>query len=862
MKKLGSLAVIAAWLLTAPFLRAAPGDELPCVLPNGMTGVCTSFNGYANNTPFMSVPELVGQWDVRIGQVDYSKPGRPVVMHKCGAHQEMTLVTDPDEQLNLCADHLMDNMFETGNLGAITYRARDAVDMDNGYATFTADLNVTGRQTIHLIVSDSVVRYPAAPSWSMPDGDQHDLVNHGFSINFGRGGWGNGYVMSVEEHHLGREDAGVRQGDGDLVCAGVDDRRCKVEVRFDRTGVQVTVAGHAYPRYAFEVPMPFDTGSLALVRQQYNPTKDCVPGDPVHKTDCPGFQDIWLDDGPWPDGRINPDARIPEPGSLYPGTFYMGYDTTHWDNLGFKSSRVQPRAVASTPQKTIYEVTSIHAEPGYQSTPVTLNHPTGGAGRLVFSANGWDETSQVRVNGGTWRNLPATGHQWRTKVIDGIAVNRGANLVEFRSTRAQSVCCPPNGGWGFNAHRIDLEVAGVQAPSVSITGLNVANITATTARVSFNTSAAATSVLDYGTSSSYGRQASHPTLMTTHVYDLTGLQPNTMHHYRVLATGNDGAAAFTGDLMFTTTAGGGSGGLGDMNGDGLVNVTDLSLFLGRWNSTDPVADFNDDNTVGVADLSILLANWTPASASTQAFGASAPANRLSASLRLIPRARKTTVDPLTVDVFLDSLQSVNVVQASLLYPSDKLTLSGIDSSASAFTIGAREETGTGTLTLVRGSQKPLAGRLKIATLSFQSHGAGQDDTDVHGHGAPGLAPTAGVFPVVFSRSSVALRTADAANVLFKADGLDLSDRIASQTLLSPMPADGINDQIIFEAEVVQITVVDVNGKKVYEAESLAGASLSWNGRDEDGRPLPSGLYIVKTRKAGGATAYRKIVVAK
>jgi len=279
--------------------------------------------------------------------------------------------------------------------------------------------------------------------------------------------------------------------------------------------------------------------------------------------------------------------------------------------------------------------------------------------------------------------------------------------------------------------------------------------------------------------------------------------------------------------------------------------------------------------VGVADLSILLAHWTPAGASPQAFGAPAQSSRLAASLRLIPRARKTTADPVAVDVFLDSLQPVNAVQVSLLFPSDKLTLLSIDSSASAFTIGAREETAPGTLTLVRGSQKPLSGRLKIATLFFESHASGSTNTDTHGHGAarrspsfaawdgaPGLAPAPGVSPVIFSRSSVALRAADGINVLAKADGMDLSDRLASQILLSPVPADGVNDQIIFDADVFQVTILDVNGKKVYEAESLAGTSLSWNGRDEQGHALPSGLYIVKTRKTGGETAYQKIVLAK
>jgi len=68
--------------------------------------------------------------------------------------------------------------------------------------------------------------------------------------------------------------------------------------------------------------------------------------------------------------------------------------------------------------------------------------------------------------------------------------------------------------------------------------------------------------------------------------------------------------------------------------------------------------------------------------------------------------------------------------------------------------------------------------------------------------------------------------------------------------------------VIFDADVVQVTIVDVNGKKVYEAESLGGASLSWSGRNERGRMMSSGLYIAELRTREGATRYQKFVIAK
>lgn len=50
--------------------------------------------------------------------------------------------------------------------------------------------------------------------------------------------------------------------------------------------------------------------------------------------------------------------------------------------------------------------------------------------------------------------------------------------------------------------------------------------------------------------------------------------------------------------------------IGDINGDGIVNVLDLLLLLADWGKTDSPADLNSDGIVNVTDLLILLANWS------------------------------------------------------------------------------------------------------------------------------------------------------------------------------------------------------------------------------------------------------------
>ena len=48
----------------------------------------------------------------------------------------------------------------------------------------------------------------------------------------------------------------------------------------------------------------------------------------------------------------------------------------------------------------------------------------------------------------------------------------------------------------------------------------------------------------------------------------------------------------------------------DLNGDGLVNLTDFSILLYYWSTDDDCADQNDDGTVDLTDFSIMMFYWT------------------------------------------------------------------------------------------------------------------------------------------------------------------------------------------------------------------------------------------------------------
>jgi subtilisin family serine protease len=49
--------------------------------------------------------------------------------------------------------------------------------------------------------------------------------------------------------------------------------------------------------------------------------------------------------------------------------------------------------------------------------------------------------------------------------------------------------------------------------------------------------------------------------------------------------------------------------LGDINLDGMTDITDLVMLLGSWGESAAMADVNNDGIVNISDLLILLANW-------------------------------------------------------------------------------------------------------------------------------------------------------------------------------------------------------------------------------------------------------------
>lgn len=72
-----------------------------------------------------------------------------------------------------------------------------------------------------------------------------------------------------------------------------------------------------------------------------------------------------------------------------------------------------------------------------------------------------------------------------------------------------------------------------------------------------------------------------------------------------------GGACDAGADEFTASSSGGGGTTkaGDFNGDGVVNIYDLGIFLSKWNTSTTAQDLNSDGVVNIFDLGIFLSHY-------------------------------------------------------------------------------------------------------------------------------------------------------------------------------------------------------------------------------------------------------------
>jgi chitodextrinase len=90
-------------------------------------------------------------------------------------------------------------------------------------------------------------------------------------------------------------------------------------------------------------------------------------------------------------------------------------------------------------------------------------------------------------------------------------------------------------------------------PALTISGVQAATPTTTGFQVSWSTSLAANSTVDYGTTASYGSStATNSSMVTSHQVAVAGLSAGTLYHFRVKSTDAANANAASPDMTFAT----------------------------------------------------------------------------------------------------------------------------------------------------------------------------------------------------------------------------------------------------------------------------------------------------------------------
>ncbi|MBI5099602.1 MAG: right-handed parallel beta-helix repeat-containing protein [Nitrospirae bacterium] len=87
----------------------------------------------------------------------------------------------------------------------------------------------------------------------------------------------------------------------------------------------------------------------------------------------------------------------------------------------------------------------------------------------------------------------------------------------------------------------------------AISNIAVTNITSGSATITWTTDQQADSLVEYGTTTSYGSSSSGASMTTSHSITLTNLTSGTLYHFKVTSTNTYGISSSSGDNTFTTS---------------------------------------------------------------------------------------------------------------------------------------------------------------------------------------------------------------------------------------------------------------------------------------------------------------------
>jgi len=179
----------------------------------------------------------------------------------------------------------------------------------------------------------------------------------------------------------------------------------------------------------------------------------------------------------------------------------------------------------------------------WKSSP-TLGHV---CGTVTCKSDGtWADGATVTINGPTNRGMRADG----TGFYAFIDLPPGTYVVTARQGSTLKATYTINVSAGVMTRK-DLAVGDTTPTTIS--GIQLSNVTISSAVVKWNTDQPATGQVEYGTSTAYGsKSVLVPTLLSSHSIGISGLSANTLYHFRVIS-GNDNGDTVSGDQTFYTS---------------------------------------------------------------------------------------------------------------------------------------------------------------------------------------------------------------------------------------------------------------------------------------------------------------------
>ncbi|MFN7141148.1 MAG: family 10 glycosylhydrolase, partial [Limisphaerales bacterium] len=261
-----------------------------------------------------------------------------------------------------------------------------------------------------------------------------------------------------------------------------------------------------------------------------------------------------------------------------------------FNHQGVRRVYMGPGGYLNTKENTVTQLNYSRNKPLYGSSLYSYRTPNSGTvdqtGTFAYIKNNYQPT---------WQNVPAL--PWKTSPTKGIlkgTITRqdtGAIVynatVSINSNPARSQLTTSHGKYAFyettaGSYTVTATATGLgtatgtatvtaggvvtlnlviplldTTPPV-ISGVSSSLITDTTARITWTTDEASSSVVNYGLTTSYGSTTSAPGMVTSHTVNLSGLTPSTTYQYRVRSSDSANNEAVSGNFTFTTQPAGGS----------------------------------------------------------------------------------------------------------------------------------------------------------------------------------------------------------------------------------------------------------------------------------------------------------------